>query len=142
MAADGAEEGMNVGDEPRPEYLAAYFTCEPPPGGLPRRFGVVTAHNPDGRAQDAKANEGADAAFELMLEAWGVAHFRVTGRSRDGAHQEPGWGVVTDDIEAVREFSRALRQVAFFWVDDGRVYVVNSEGTRRHPVAAWSERLL
>lgn len=129
-------------DEPRPEHLAAHFTCDPPPGGLPARFGVVTAYNPEGRIIDAAANAAADASLKARLERSGLHHFRVTGRSRDGAHQEPGYGVAADSPEAVRHLSHEFRQLAFFWVEDGRVFVVNTDGTLRHPVATWAERLL
>lgn len=129
-------------DEPHPEHLACWFTCEPPPGGLPERFGVVTAYNPEGRPADAAANAAADAALKARLERSGLAHFRVTGRSRDGSHQEPGYGVAAETPEAVRHLSRQFRQLAFFWVEGGRVWVINTEGALRHPVGAWSERLL
>ncbi|TBR21201.1 DUF3293 domain-containing protein, partial [bacterium] len=68
-------------DEPRPEHLAAYFTCEPPPGGLPPRFGVVTAHNPGGKVSDEAANAAADAALRARLERSGLHHFRVDRKS-------------------------------------------------------------
>ena len=129
-------------DEPLPEHLAAYFTCEPPPGGLPACFAVVTAHNPDGVVQGAAANEAADEALGIILDARGLPRFRVTGRSRDGAHREPGWGIATGSLEQARDFSLAFRQLAFFWVEDGMVYVVNTKGGLRHPVGRWSERLL
>lgn len=129
-------------DEPRPEHLAAYFTCDPPPGGLPARFGVVTAHDPGGKVRDAAANAAADAALKARLERSGLHHFRVTGRSRDGSHQEPGYGVAAGSPEAVRHLSREFGQLAFYWVEEGEVFVINTGGTLRHRVAAWSERLL
>lgn len=129
-------------DEPRPEHLAAYFTCEPPPDGLPPRFGVVTAHNPDGKVMDAAANAAADAALKARLDRSGLHHFRVTGRSRDGSHQEPGYGVAAESPEAVRHLSHEFRQLAFFWVDGGEVFVVNTAGSLLHPVAPLSDRLL
>lgn len=133
---------MSGDDRPRPEHLAAYFTWEPPPSGLPARFGVVTAHNPDGNVQDAAANDGADAALELMLDVGGLSHFRVIGRSQDGSHQEPGWGIVTDDLEEVRDFCKAFHQLAFFWVEDGNIFLVNADGKLRHPLAPWAQRVL
>lgn len=129
-------------DAPLPDHLAAYFTCEPPAEGLPGRFGVVTAHNPAGKVQDPAANAAADAALKARLERSGLRHFRVTGRSRDGSHQEPGYGVAAQSPEAVRPLSREFRQLAFYWVEEGQVCVLNTGGTLRHRVAAWSERLL
>ena len=45
-----------------------------------------------------------------------------------------------DSPEAVRPFARSFHQEAFFWVEDGTVFVINTEGTRRHRVAEWAER--
>ena len=129
-------------DEPRCEHLAAYFTWEPPPGGAPVRFAVVTAYNPDGHVRPAAENSAADAALREALLAAGFAPFRVVGRSADGTHQEPGWGFAADSPEAARPFSRSYSQLAFFWVENGEIFIVNTEGALLHPVAAWSDRLL
>lgn len=128
-------------DEPNPAHLQAYFTAELPPSGAPASFGIVTAYNPESRVAPAGANKKADAKLAAILDARKLPAFRVTGRSRDGSHQEPGYGIVADP-ETIRALSRAFRQEAFFWIDDGAVYVVNTAGTLRHPVGKWSERLL
>lgn len=129
-------------DEPNTAHLEAYFTAELPPSGTPPTFGIVTAHNPGSAPADAGANERADAKLERALTAAHLPHFRVTGRSRDGSHQEPGYGIVAASPEEIRPISRKFRQEAFFWVEDGAVFVINTGGTRRHPVGRWKDRQL
>ena len=127
-------------DRPNPDHLKAYFTAELPASGLPRRFGIVTACNAGSATAAEDANKKADAELKRRLLAAGLPHFRVTGGSRDGSHREPGYGIVAEAPEIVRPFSRLFRQEAFFWVEDGTVYVINTEGARRHRAALWAER--
>ena len=131
-----------MSDAPRPEHCAAWFACDAPAGGVPAAFGVVTAYNPGGAVTDPEANRAADAALKARLERSGLAHFRVTGRSKDGSHQEPGYGVAAASPEAVRHLAHEFRQLAFYWVEDGVVFLMNTDGAARHRVAPWSERLL
>ena len=128
-------------DQPNPDHLKAYFTAEVPASGLPPRFGIVTAYNADSLILEPDVNERADAELKLFLVAAGLPHFRVTGGSRDGSHREPGYGIVADSPETVRPISRRFRQEAFFWVENGTVFVINTEGARRHRAAEWAERL-
>ncbi len=127
-------------DEPNPDHLKARFTAELPASGLPPRFGIVTACNPGSRIAPPEANELADAELGRALAAAGLPHFRVTGGSPDGAHREPGYGIDADSPETVRPFSRRFRQEAFYWVEGGAVFVINTEGSKLHPVAEWSQR--
>jgi hypothetical protein len=128
-------------DSPNPDHLKAYFTAEAPATGLPRRFGIVTAYNGNSKIAANEVNEEADAALKRELIAGGFPHFRVTGGSRDGSHLEPGYGIAADSPETIRPISRRFRQEAFFWVEDGVVYVINTVGAQRHRVAEWVERL-
>ncbi|MFI5349012.1 MAG: DUF3293 domain-containing protein [Elusimicrobiota bacterium] len=127
-------------DRPNPDHLKAYFTADVPASGLPRRFGIVTGYNAESRIAPDDANMKADEELRRELVAAGLPHFRVTGGSRDDSHREPGYGISADSPEPIRTISRRFRQEAFFWVEDGVVYVINTEGTRRHRVAEWSER--
>lgn len=129
-----------MGDLPNPDHLKARFAAELPSAGLPARFGIVTACNPNSAIAAPSANEKADAELEGALAAAGLPHFRVTGGSRDGSHREPGYGIVADSPEVVRPFSRRFRQEAFFWVENGTVFVINTESPSRHRVAEWAER--
>ena len=129
-----------MNDSPNPEHLKAWFTVELPPSGLPARFGIVTAFNADSAISAPDVNERADAELKCHLVAAGLPHFRVTGGSRDGSHREPGYGIAADSPEVIRPISRRFRQEAFFWVEDGTVFVVNTEGALRHRAAEWAER--
>ena len=129
-------------DKPNPAHLRAYFTAELPPAGAPEKFGIVTAYNPGSSRAPEEANEKADQELAASLDAAKTERFRVTGRSRDGSHQEPGYGIAAASPEEIRPLSRKFRQEAFFWVEEGTVYVINTDGARRHPVGAWTERLL
>lgn len=129
-------------DEPNPAHLRAYFTAELPPSGAPRTFGIVTAYHPGSRNAPAEDNEKADAELESLLAKEKRARFRVTGRSRDGSHREPGYGIAAASPEEIRPLSRRFRQEAFFWVEDGEVFVINTDGARRHRVGSWEQRLL
>lgn len=131
-----------MNDRPNPEYLKAFFAADLPASGLPGRFGIVTAYNPESRVSAAEVNERADSELKGALVAASLPHFRVTSGAPDGSHREPGYGIVVDSPEAVRAFSRSFFQEAFFWVEDGTVYLINTGGERRHRVATWTERRL
>jgi hypothetical protein len=128
-------------DEPNPDHLKAYFSADLPAVGLPERFGIVTAYDAGSRPSPANLNATMDAELAALLRGRGLVHFRVTGRSRDGSHQEPGYGIAAESPEEIRPISRRFRQEAFFWVQDGTVYVINTGGTRLHLVGTWTERL-
>ena len=129
-----------MNDRPNPDHLKAHFTAELPPSGLPPRFGIVTACNADSKIAAEDENKKADEELKRRLVAAGLPHFRVTGGSRDGSHREPGYGIAADSPEVIRPISRSFRQEAFFWVENGTVFVVNTEGARLHRVAEWTER--
>ena len=99
---------------PRQEYLDAVFLTEIPTLGLPSLFGVVTAHNPRGVVAAVDFNVAADARLRSQIEKLGLVHFRVTGGSKDGTHQEPGFGIVAEDPEQIRLLCQQFHQQAFF----------------------------
>ena len=129
-----------MSDEPNPDHLKVRFTAELPTAGLPRRFGIVTAYNADGAIAPLEVNRAADVELKRHLVGAGLAHFRVTGGSPDGAHLEPGYGIAADSLDVIRPISRRYRQEAFYWVENATVFVVNTEGARLHRVAEWAER--
>jgi len=126
----------------REDYLNTYFTAELPPEGLPARFGVITAFNPNGASAPHNENLQADLRLKHCLEQLSLRYLRVTGTSRDGSHQEPGFGVITDNHSLLRTLCRQFEQEAFFWIENGEIYciAIATEEVRR--VAHWSERQL
>lgn len=125
---------------PKPEYREAYFTTEPPPEGLPGRFGIVTAFNARGRSLPEEANRKADAQLRQHLIDTRLKHFRVTGGSRDGSHLEPGFGIASDLPDVIRTISNRFAQEAFFWVEDGVVFVVDTAWPTLHRLDDWARR--
>lgn len=127
-------------DPPKPIYYQAYFSAELPPDGLPARFAILTAFNPFGRQKSEEANLRLDAALEQELIRAKSKYFRATGGSQDGAHREPGFGILTDSPESIRFISRQFRQDAFFWISEGIVYIQNTDGKNLHRVDTWAAR--
>lgn len=144
------DRGKSNGDQakatPRetlnPTYFEARFTASPPPSGLPHRFGIVTAYNPNGQVQSEEDNRKANAELEADLVNAGLEYFHVTGGSADGSHREPGFGIAADSPEIIRPLSRRFRQDAFFWVDAGEVFVVATGSKTLHSIGDWATRLL
>ncbi|MGH8545851.1 MAG: DUF3293 domain-containing protein [Gammaproteobacteria bacterium] len=124
----------------RPEYLDTYFAADLASKELPTRLGVITAYNPNGRLAAKAANVKADSRLKQHLETSKLPHFRVTGRSRDGSHQEPGFGVVVDDPKEIETLAQLFQQEAFFWIQEGEVYCVKVGDSTMHRVGPWTER--
>ena len=126
--------------EPLPtEFTQVFFRASVPIGGWPERFAVVTAHNPDGLLLEPAANAGADAMLRAALEKIGLEHFRVTGGSRDEAHREPGWGFSPATPQSAQELSQRFRQLAFFWIENDRVSLVDARTGSSTDQGSWQE---
>ena len=124
-----------------PEFSAVYFSGAPPSGGWPRRFSVVTAYNPDGRLTEPDVNLAADLKLRGALEELELPHFRVIGGSLDGRHQEPGWGIVLNEPATPLELSRRFRQLAFFWVEQDRIILIDARtGVPTPLIVLWPDR--
>lgn len=120
-----------IGNElPRPAFHldlpAAYrgVRFRGPAYDLPPEFCVVTAWNPDGVVVSNEENEEADAHLRSELARLDFEHFPVTGGDRGFSHAEPGHGIVCGRAEALL-LARRFRQLAFFQVIAGRVYLVS-----------------
>jgi Protein of unknown function (DUF3293) len=124
----------------RKEYLATYFRAELPPEGLPARFGVITGYNPNGQLAVNAVNLQADYKLKESLERSKLPHFRVTGESQNGSHQEPGFGVVTGDPKEIERLAREFEQEALFWIQDGEIFCITVGESSMHRIGPWSER--
>ena len=120
-------------------YFNAYFSSALR-GRLPPRFAVVTAHNPMGRTASPAANRRRDAALRRALRSLKITHFRVTGGSRDGAHREPGWGLIVKSPEAARALAERFEQDAYFWISSGRIYLGSAAGGPLARAGSWNAR--
>jgi hypothetical protein len=124
------------------EFSLAYFRGQPPIGGWPELFAVVTGHNPEGVVDEPLANDTADLSLRQEIERAGLIHFRVTGGSLDGLHQEPGWGIVLQNPEKAQQLSEQFRQLAFFWVEQGQLALIDTYTAETFQQGEWKDRWL
>ena len=129
--------------EPLPtEFTQVFFRATMPVDGWPKKFAVVTAHNPDGQLLEPAANDAADDALRAAIEKRGLTYFRVTGGSRDEKHREPGWGFSSATPQSAQELSQRFRQLAFFWIENDRLSLVDARTGNSTDQADWHERWL
>lgn len=93
--------------------------------GLPGAFAVMTAHDPRGEDLDARANEQLAAELDKKLVSLGAAFLHVDACSPDGSHCEDSVAVVMDREDATR-LARELEQVAIFWFDGQKFWIVGA----------------
>ena len=129
--------------EPLPtEFTQVFFRASVPFGGWPKKFAVVTAHNPDGQWMDPAANDAADEALRDAIEKLGLTYFRVTGGSRDEKHREPGWGFSPATPQLAQELSQRFRQLAFFWIENDRLWLLDARTGSSTDQGRWQDRWL
>jgi hypothetical protein len=126
-----------------PAYLDAVFLADCPATGWPERFAIVTACNPV-RDRQATADENARENARLLADllAAGRQPFPVTGASPDLRHQEAGWGFACESPVQAAESAAAFDQDAFFWVENGRIFLAADGSGYGWPVAPWRDRLI
>jgi hypothetical protein len=120
-----------------PEYKQVRFLVSPS-AEIPERFGIVTAYNPNGIDADEAQNLTATENLRRQLLNEHFKFFKVTGCSPDLRHQEPGFGIASDNHEAIIVLGRAWEQQAVFWVQDGIVHLVPCEHGETVMVGEWS----
>ena len=125
-----------------PEYHETRFAPkEPPPSRWPKAFAVITACNPLGQGIDEEADKAATGCLRKAINRLGMKRHRITGLSADMKHREAGFAVWGCDLPAAIQLGREFAQNAIFWIEEGKLDVVNcATGTRQH-VGLWSERL-
>lgn len=121
-----------------PAYAHVRFRAELPKGGLPERFGIVTAWNPDGITADTASNHATNARLIALLQAEALPHFPITGGSPDFTHTEPGFGIIADQARIIA-LGREFHQEAVFWIDRGTVHLVPCSDAPPKVVGSWSE---
>jgi Protein of unknown function (DUF3293) len=123
-----------------PLYKETRFRAELPQTGLPDRFGIITAWNPDGRDVSAEANASATERLRSALLKKGHIIFPVTGGSPDFSHAEPGFGVLLESSEETVQWGQRFRQEAVFWVEHGMVRVVSCDNEEVEDIGTWESR--
>jgi len=132
-------------DEPAPfdpVYFETVFLVPAPPATWPRRFAIVTAHNPDGKLSDEHANNEYGRELHAHLDREGIESFAVVGASVDLRHHEAGRGFEAGDLARAAAISARFRQRAFFWVQDGIVFICIDASGRGWRVGRWADRLV
>ncbi len=124
------------------EFTQVYFRADQPKEGWPQQFAIVTAYNPEGQITEATSNIASDLKLRSTLQEMGLSHFRVTGGSRDGKHQEPGWGIALHSPRPAQELCAQFKQLAFFWILNGRLALVDTRSDESTIQAEWSQRWL
>ena len=76
------------------------------------------------------------------IEKRGLTYFRVTGGSRDEKHQEPGWGFSSATPQSAQELSQRFRQLAFFWIENDRLSLIDARTGNSTNQGSWHERWL
>ena len=90
----------------------------------PSTFGIVTACNPEGVTITDQQNRERTERLQKQLTAAGYTFFPVTGCSHDLKHQEPGFGIVGHERQAIVDLGREWQQEAVFWVEEGNAYLL------------------
>jgi hypothetical protein len=102
-------------------YRSVVFDLDPE-AVLPRGpMGIVTAWNPGvgevgGQVLPVAENEARDARLRRRLEAAGLEHVRIVGRSPSGDHAEASW-LVAAPPPVILELGRTFGQDAVYLVD-------------------------
>ena len=124
-----------------PAYFDTVFLVPQPPREWPATFAIVTAHNPDGVLAPDAANDEYGRALGRYLRERDIESFAVVGASPDLTHHEAGRGFHAQSLEDAAAISARFRQEAFFWVEDGIVFICTDASGKGWEMARWSERL-
>ncbi|HUR91346.1 MAG TPA: DUF3293 domain-containing protein, partial [Gemmatimonadaceae bacterium] len=93
--------------------------------GLAGPFAVMTAHDPRGRDESAEVNARRAKELDRRLAALGVPFVHVDACSPDRSHCEASVAAVMDR-EAATALARELEQVAMFWYDGDKFWIVGA----------------
>jgi len=91
--------------------------------GFGRPFAVLTAFDPSGRDLSPAENERRRRELDARLTAGGYEFAHVDACSPDRAHCERSVAVVMSQGKAI-ELARELEQVAIFWFDGKRFWIL------------------
>lgn len=103
-------------------------------------FAVLTANNPSGEVAGHEENCDANCRLESALIKRGVEMIPITGSSPNDEHQEPGFGVRCSLLEA-EYLAIQFNQLAFYWVDNGHVFLIDAKRSHRIDLGAFLSRI-
>ena len=93
--------------------------------GLGQPFAIMTAFDPRGENLSAAENEKRTQALDARLRASNYKFAQVDACSPDHSHCECSFAVVMPQEEAL-DLARELEQVAIFWFDGARFWIVGA----------------
>jgi hypothetical protein len=108
-------------------YFETCFVGEPIPSDFPASFAIISACAPTGERWPEDRNQVADQLLRMRVRRWRL--HRITGRSPDGRHVEPGWAVPCSKRTAL-SIAREFQQDAFYWVEADVFEIVDSSQGR------------
>lgn len=120
-----------------PAYLQSRFTTELPASGLPEQFAIMTAQNPNGIQASEKFNQQALEKLRSALESAELLFFPINGTCPAFDSAEEGFGVACT-LEGGIELGRQFNQEGIWWVDHGRVFLVDCATGATEYAAEWS----
>jgi hypothetical protein len=93
--------------------------------GLGEPFAIMTAYDPEGRNLPREENEKRKRSLNERLRNEGYTFVDVDCCSPDGAHCEASVAVTMQREDAIR-LARDLDQVAIFWFDGQRFWILGA----------------
>ncbi len=133
----------------RAEYLQTLFIPKEPKENQPlpdwsSPFAILTAHNPGGKRHEDAINQHANEKLRTRLNQRRPRNspllVKVDAVSEDWSHKEKGFAVWGLNHKTVSEIGRAFRQDAYFWVEQGTVYVYSCHTQEKQKVGTWESR--
>jgi hypothetical protein len=91
--------------------------------GFEKPFAIITAFDPEGRNLSAAENEQRKRELDRRLSSAGYQFVHVDSCSADRSHCECSAAVTMPQQKAL-DLARELRQVAIFWFDGKRFWIL------------------
>lgn len=111
---------MDLRATPSPAALSGLAAA-----GLGKPFAILTAYDPRGENLSAEQNEQRRKSLERRLNQAGHQFVNVDCCSPDRSHCECSVAVVMPQNDAI-ELARELEQVAIFWFDGQRFWILGA----------------
>ena len=80
-------------------------------------------------------------SLKSILQQKGYPHWRVTGQSPNGQHQEPGWGCIVD-IQEAKAMAKLFKQDAIYLIKDDQLFLYSCHNDEQVEMGSFSERLV
>lgn len=93
--------------------------------GLGEPFAIMTAYDPEGRNLSATENERRKQELDRRLSSAGYRFVQVECRSPDRSHCECSVAITMPQQKAL-DLAREMQQVAIFWFDGKRFWVLGA----------------